>query len=217
MPPGTVLRSFTGKIAMSDRMSQKQVRRQKLLSRLAAVFWGVMLGLRARQAIAGDWMAMLLALQAALVAFRLVDRRLPVSEASPGWRVFAWTDALLPAAYVSAGSELISIRLGEILAAAGIFISLWAILSLGNAFGIAPADRGLVSRGPYQLIRHPAYAGELLNFLAYGLTHRNTWNTVLTLILIAAMVARILVEERQIEGYPEYAQRVRWRVLYGVW
>lgn len=202
---------------MSDRVGQKQARRQKYLNRLAAVFWGVMLGLRARQAVAGDWTAVLLAAQAAIVAFRLVDRRSPISEAPLGWRIFAWADALSPTVYRSGGGELIPAWIAEIMAAAGIIISLWAIISLGDAFGIAPADRGLVSRGPYKSIRHPAYAGELLSYAAYNLTHASVWNTTVTLILVAAMVARILVEERQIEGYPEYAQRVRWRVFYGMW
>jgi len=187
------------------------------VNQLAAVFWGIVLGLRARQVVDGNLMAVLLAMQAALVAFRLVDRRLPITEASLGWRIFAWAAAILPLAFIPDGQELIPVWLGQIFAAAGLIISLWVIVSLGDAFGIAPADRGLVSRGPYKILRHPAYAGELLNFIAYSLVNASVWNVALTAILAAGLVARILIEERQIGGYPEYAQRVRWRVLYGLW
>jgi protein-S-isoprenylcysteine O-methyltransferase Ste14 len=187
------------------------------VNQLAAVFWGIVLGLRVRQVVDGNLMAVLLAMQAALVAFRLVDRRSPITEASLGWRIFAWSAAILPLAFMPGGQERIPVWLGQIFAAAGLILSLWAIVSLGDAFGIAPADRGLVSRGPYKILRHPTYAGELLNFIAYSLVNASVWNVALTAILAAGLVARILIEERQIGGYPEYAQRVRWRVLYGLW
>jgi len=187
------------------------------VNQLAAIFWGIVLGLRARQIIDGNLMAVLLAMQAELVAFRLVDRRSPITETSLGWRIFAWAVAILPLAFMPGGQKLIPVWLGQISAAAGLIISLWAIVSLGDAFGIAPADRGLVSRGPYKILRHPTYAGELLNFIAYNLVNASVWNVALTAILAAGLVARILIEERQIGGYPEYARRVRWRVLYGLW
>lgn len=192
-------------------------RKANFVNQLAAVFWAIVLGLRARQVVDGNLMAVLLAMQAALVAFRLVDRRSPIMEASLNWRIFAWAAVILPLALMPDGQELIPVWIGQIFAAAGLIISLWAIVSLGDAFGIAPADRGLVSRGPYKILRHPAYAGELLNFIAYSLVSASAWNTALTAILAAGLVARILIEERQIGGYPEYAQRVRWRVLYGLW
>ena len=48
----------------------------------------------------------------------------------------------------------------------GYALVLWSLLVLGTRFGIAPADRGLVAHGPYRLVRHPMYLGELVLRLA---------------------------------------------------
>jgi protein-S-isoprenylcysteine O-methyltransferase Ste14 len=45
---------------------------------------------------------------------------------------------------------------------AGYALILWSLTVLGKRFGISPADRGLTSCGPYRLIRHPMYFGELM-------------------------------------------------------
>ena len=44
-------------------------------------------------------------------------------------------------------------------ALAGYVLILWSLITLGPRFGVAPADRGLTSRGPYRLLRHPMYLG----------------------------------------------------------
>src|SRR5512133_1092983 len=44
----------------------------------------------------------------------------------------------------------------------GYALIFWSLLSIGKCFGIAPADRGLIMRGPYRWVRHPMYLGELV-------------------------------------------------------
>src|SRR4030042_4415632 len=44
----------------------------------------------------------------------------------------------------------------------GYCLVFWSLISLGNRFGIAPADRGLVVCGPYRIVRHPMYLGDLV-------------------------------------------------------
>jgi len=101
---------------------------------------------------------------------------------------------------------------------AGYILILWSLLTLGKRFGIAPADRGLVTGGPYHLVRHPMYLGELL--LRLALLASVEASLVEKVILLAVMagiqVARILREERVISGYPKYSRQVRWRLLPGV-
>jgi protein-S-isoprenylcysteine O-methyltransferase Ste14 len=92
-----------------------------------------------------------------------------------------------------------------------------ALLALGRSLGIAPADRGLKSRGPYSIVRHPVYASELVFWIGFALSSP----TALTALVLGTwwvlQVIRLLHEERLIEGYDAYKQRVRWRVLPGVW
>jgi protein-S-isoprenylcysteine O-methyltransferase Ste14 len=96
-------------------------------------------------------------------------------------------------------------------------LALWALVSLGPSLGIAPADRGLVNRGPYRWLRHPAYAGELISIVGYILRNFRTWNLSLILLLAASLVVRIQKEEGLIESYNCYAEQVRWRLVPGIW
>jgi len=100
---------------------------------------------------------------------------------------------------------------------AGWGLSVWALLALDRSFGIAPADRGLVQRGPYRLVRHPMYLGELIFRAALVGAGWSAGNGLLLGLLVALQIARIRREERLIAGYPDYARAVRWRLIPGLW
>jgi protein-S-isoprenylcysteine O-methyltransferase Ste14 len=101
---------------------------------------------------------------------------------------------------------------------AGYGLILWSLATLGKRFGIAPADRGLTSRGPYRLIRHPMYLGELVFRAALLFSSNNlALDLVLFALLITIQCLRILREEQWISGYPCYAHLVRWRLAPGIW
>lgn len=189
----------------------------KWRSYVGASFWAAMFGLRVRQVVNGDLLGILLAIQAALVAFRLIERHEPVREASWSWRVLAWASAMLPLAIQPGGTEVVPAAGAGLLAALGLAVSLWALISLGTSFGIAPADRGLVIRGPYRWLRHPIYAGELVSVAGYILANATIWNGFVLLVLTLCLVARTMEEERIIDGYESYEGRVRWRMFPGVW
>ncbi len=92
-----------------------------------------------------------------------------------------------------------------------------AAISLGRSFGIAPADRGLQTKGLYRWLRHPLYAAEMCFYIGY-LVANPTWRNLSGLTASAAIqLARIAREERILEGYVVYAQRVRWRLIPFVW
>jgi len=95
-----------------------------------------------------------------------------------------------------------------------------ALLVLGRSFAILPAVRRIVTKGPYRVIRHPAYAGELI-MVASCLLARPGWSTVAALVAGLPLVGlRIAAEERLLRseaGYGEYKKRVRWRLLPLVW
>jgi len=104
-----------------------------------------------------------------------------------------------------------------ILGLVGLTLIFWALGTLGRSFGLAPADRGLVTRGPYRFIRHPMYLGELVYQAAALGMNFSILRIGVFLAFTALQVARIQREERVIENYPGYAQKVRWRLLYGIW
>jgi protein-S-isoprenylcysteine O-methyltransferase Ste14 len=78
-----------------------------------------------------------------------------------------------------------------------------------------------VSTGPYAFVRHPMYAGGLLMFLGMPL-QLGSWLGVAALALMVPLLAiRIVMEERtlaaELEGYRDYAARVRYRMIPGLW
>ncbi len=84
-------------------------------------------------------------------------------------------------------------------------------------------ERGqrVISTGPYRIVRHPMYAGATLYMIGMPLL-LGSWLGLLVLPLIfGALPVRIFIEEaalrRGLPGYGEYAARVRYRLVPGVW
>ena len=84
-------------------------------------------------------------------------------------------------------------------------------------------ERGhqVVSSGPYRWLRHPGYAGALLSYLATPIFLDSQWAFLPALLLLIILVVRTSLEDRflqnELPGYREYARRVRFRLLPGVW
>jgi protein-S-isoprenylcysteine O-methyltransferase Ste14 len=102
----------------------------------------------------------------------------------------------------------------------GVLICVAAFLALGRSFGFAAADRGLVTRGPYAVIRHPIYASYLLVLSGYLLQSISVWNALVIVFVFSCNAGRALVEDRLLahsEQYETYRSKVRWRLVPGVW
>jgi protein-S-isoprenylcysteine O-methyltransferase Ste14 len=92
-------------------------------------------------------------------------------------------------------------------------------LTLGRSFGLVPANRGVVVRGPYALVRHPIYSGYLITHLAFLIAYPRWWNVIVVATADTALIARALIEERLLGGdveYRAYCQRVGWHLVPGV-
>jgi protein-S-isoprenylcysteine O-methyltransferase Ste14 len=79
----------------------------------------------------------------------------------------------------------------------------------------------VISTGPYAIVRHPMYAGAIPLVLG-GPLLLGSWYAVLCAIAIIAILAvRAVLEEetlrKELDGYDAYAQRVRYRLLPGIW
>ena len=83
------------------------------------------------------------------------------------------------------------------------------------------ANQKVIDSGPYSLLRHPMYAGALLYLLGTPLALGSYWGLVPFVAVIPFLIWRIFDEEmmltRELEGYGEYKQRVRYRLVPGVW
>ncbi len=86
------------------------------------------------------------------------------------------------------------------------------------------SDRGqyVVDSGPYAVIRHPGYLAGILVVLASGIA-LGSWiaTAFLAITSLPFLFYRVITEDRvlrtDLPGYTDYAQRVRWRLIPGVW
>lgn len=144
---------------------------------------------------------------------RLVDRSLS------GVLATAVSLAGPPLLRATDGSTVVPDVATAIASAVGLGLVIVGKLALGRSFGIAPANRGIVGRGPYLLVRHPIYAGYLITHVAFLVAHPRPWNAVVIVVADAALVIRALIEERVLSTdaeYRSYCGRVGWHLLPGV-
>jgi protein-S-isoprenylcysteine O-methyltransferase Ste14 len=130
-------------------------------------------------------------------------------------RRFGWTPSLPP----------LVPWIALILTTAGVLLGTWAMLE--NRFFSAVVriqkDRKqtVVSTGPYRFVRHPSYLGGAIAFLCIPFILTSYWTLIPAACIIVGYIIRTALEDRTLldglEGYPEYARRVRYRLLPGVW
>ena len=109
---------------------------------------------------------------------------------------------------------------GFALQLAGLSVSIISLLALGRSFGYVAADRGVRTRGPYALVRHPIYTSYLLMQLGYVLQAISVRNILILLAATACNMSRAIAEERVLSetpAYPAYQRRVRWRMIPYLW
>ena len=94
---------------------------------------------------------------------------------------------------------------GEVLALVSSAWLLASVLALGRCFGILPEARGLVTRGPYRIVRHPVYLGELGACAGLVIGAPTYWNVACAAVIVIAQVVRMGLEEAALEAeFPEY-------------
>jgi len=111
------------------------------------------------------------------------------------------------------------------------------LISLGYAFGVwalvenrffsttvrIQTDRGHVvcDSGPYRIVRHPGYAGNILPLLGIVLALSSLWTIIPAAVALVIAVIRTALEDQTLQeelpGYQEYARRVRYRLIPGIY
>jgi len=79
----------------------------------------------------------------------------------------------------------------------------------------------VISTGPYALIRHPMYGGVLVMVIGTPLALGSWWGLAILAVALPGLIWRILDEEklleRELPGYKEYEQKVRYRLVPYLW
>lgn len=124
-----------------------------------------------------------------------------------GWLLMPnWTT------YVAAGIFL----LGYILYAEVMHENVWLSRTVE-----VQENQQVIDTGLYGIVRHPMYSATLILFLSMPLVLNSIWSFVLMLLYIPIIVKRIrneeVVLERDLAGYKEYKQYVRYRLIPYIW
>lgn len=158
--------------------------------------------------------------ETAVLFFVLIRRGTTAISLRLGDWLLAVTATLAPLLIMPVPDSLPALApLGLALVLIGNMIQAWAKLVLRRSFGIAPANRGIKISGPYRFVRHPMYAGYLMVHIGLLLLLPALINVVIYAIGWWAQILRLLAEERLLgedPAYQEYAGKVRWRLVPGL-
>jgi len=113
--------------------------------------------------------------------------------------------------------------LGDLLVVLGLFVDL--LVFRENSYGGSSIeivnDQKVISTGLYARVRHPMYVGALIMVIGVPLALGSLWGLAIIALTLPALIWRILDEEemlnKDLPGYPQYAQKVRYRLVPYLW
>ncbi|HLB75907.1 MAG TPA: isoprenylcysteine carboxylmethyltransferase family protein, partial [Candidatus Dormibacteraeota bacterium] len=98
----------------------------------------------------------------------------------------------------------------DICLACGMIWALYSLSYLRNRFSIVPEARGLETSGPYELVRHPIYLGEIIAGLGLVIPTLFSLHAIVFAVFVGAQLVRTYFEERVLRStYAEYAAYTR--------
>lgn len=112
---------------------------------------------------------------------------------------------------------------GDVLVAAGLGVVALVIIQNSYAAATVRVKEGqrVVSTGLYGLVRHPMYTGNVIMMIGIPLALGSYWGLVFVAPGVMVLAWRIRDEEkllqRELDGYREYSQQVRYRLVPSVW
>ncbi|KPL76950.1 hypothetical protein ADN00_10195 [Ornatilinea apprima] len=112
---------------------------------------------------------------------------------------------------------------GQLLVLSGYVINFLVFRENSYASRIVEVSEGqtVISSGPYAIVRHPMYLGVMLLYRLSPLALGSYWGMIPALMIIPFIIVRIISEEKllvkELKGYAEYRQKVRYRLIPGIW
>lgn len=163
----------------------------------------------------------------------LLERRMRMREKESAQRkIIAFSYLYFLLAFVLPGIDirfgwsnvppLVSV-IADVFVFGGYMIFVWVLTVNSYLSRTVEVDAGqkVVSSGPYGIVRHPMYFGVTIMYLASPLALGSYWALIPAMLVIPLLVARLRNEEqvllRDLPGYAEYRQKVKYRLLPGVW
>jgi protein-S-isoprenylcysteine O-methyltransferase Ste14 len=114
---------------------------------------------------------------------------------------------------------------GIVVLAVGLWLSAWAMIA--NAYFSTAvriqSDRGhtVCRTGPYRFVRHPGYIGFILQSISVPFLLGSLWAMIPGIMATVLMIIRTSLEDRTLQaelpGYQDYVQKVRYRLVPGIW
>ncbi|WP_105437625.1 isoprenylcysteine carboxylmethyltransferase family protein [Neorhizobium sp. T25_13] len=166
----------------------------------------------------------------------LAEKRLsagPGSETLPAQkRIQAYNSVVMLTLYVVSALDyrfswsstpVVLVIVGNILTALG-FAGCLAVFRQNSyasaTVGVQPSQ-SVVSDGLYGLVRHPMYSSAMFLFSGAPLALGSLWGLLLVPPIVGGLVARLIDEERhlraELQGYAAYCERVRYRLIPGIY
>ena len=202
---------------------------------------GALFGSAGSLAIPTFWVYWAILAVVFVAAFMLLDRGLLQERMRPGGRPtplgLRLLNVVLFAHWIIAGLDRGRLHwtdsvplwlqaLGLFIIVAGYALAFWAMI-VNRFFSSVvriQSDRGqhVVTGGPYAFVRHPGYSAGILILAASGVA-LGSWLAAAFLVAVSFpfLFYRVINEDRvlrsQLSGYADYAQRVCWRLVPGIW
>lgn len=163
----------------------------------------------------------------------LLERRLKMKEKERGQsRIIKAATVIFLTALVIPGLDYrfgwSAMSMGVVIAANAVVVASYLLffrVLMENSYAArtieVSEDQEVISTGPYAIVRHPMYTAVFIMYTATPLALGSYWGLIPFLGLPAILTLRIFGEEetlrRELPGYAEYCERVRWRLLPGIW
>jgi protein-S-isoprenylcysteine O-methyltransferase Ste14 len=112
---------------------------------------------------------------------------------------------------------------GDVLVAAGLVVQMLVVIQNSHAAATVRVESGqtLVSAGLYGLVRHPMYAGNVILMVGIPVALGSYWGLVFVMPGLIVLALRIRDEEKllheELDGYRDYTQKVRYRLVPYMW
>lgn len=112
---------------------------------------------------------------------------------------------------------------GDILVAVGLGVAMLVVIQNSYAAATVQVEAGqsLASTGLYRLVRHPMYTGNVIMQVGIPLALGSYWGLVFVIGGLVVLALRIRDEEEllreELDGYREYTQQVRYRLVPQIW
>lgn len=131
----------------------------------------------------------------------------------------AWLGNFLPFAFILRHPNHWAGHVPTAIEVVTVALAIWTVLSLRTSMGVAPANRGVKTGGPYRFIRHPLYTLVIISQIGLLLEYPAPINFVILGTAVVFKAFMIRNEERVLRkdpSYVAYAARVRYRVIPGI-